>query len=154
MIGYRLVTLYVETGGWGVSGGIRWRKVLGKLEREKVCVDEGFHAAIKFFLPTVRLFNHPFKATIPKHQQHAKQVIATATFSTIIISSWPLLIAANVSSSELNINTNPPQAKKNAANASVGGREGRIERGGATQRKKYVRHRRAANPLRRNPHSA
>lgn len=80
--------------------------------------------------------SHPFIATMQKVQQNAKHVIATATLRNTIISSRPFRIAAMVTSSVLNINTKPPHARKKLARASVGGREGRIERGGLSQTKK------------------
>ena len=85
-------------------------------------------------------------------QQNAKQVMATATLRNIMMSnqvsekyngerlisipSLPLRIAACVTSSVENIKTNPPQAKKKLPRASVGGREGSIDLGGPSQRKK------------------
>jgi hypothetical protein len=87
-----------------------------------------------------------------KVQQNAKHVIATATLRNIIVSihllvrryygvesripSRPLRIAAIVISSVLDINVRPPHARKKLPRASVGGREGRIERGGLSQTKK------------------
>jgi hypothetical protein len=86
-------------------------------------------------------------------QQNAKHVRATATFRNIITSiivinykiqenekmnvpSRPRRIAAIVTSSVENMKTRPPQARKKLPSASVGGREGRIEREGPSQRKK------------------
>jgi hypothetical protein len=46
------------------------------------------------------------------------------------------------------IKVRPPHARKKLARASVGGREGRIERGGLSQTKKYVKQRKKANPVR------
>jgi hypothetical protein len=80
--------------------------------------------------------SHPFKETTAITQVRAKHVIATARHATIMISSLPCLIAATVKSEVLNMNTKPPQAKKNPARASVGGRLGRVERGGPNHRKR------------------
>lgn len=63
--------------------------------------------------------------------------------------SLPLRMAAMVTSSSLNMKTRPPQVRKKLAKASVGGREGKMDRGGPSQRKKYVKHRRTAKALRR-----
>jgi len=41
-----------------------------------------------------------------------------------------------VNSSVENMNVKPPHARKKEARASVGGRDGRIERGGLSHRKK------------------
>lgn len=96
--------------------------------------------------------SHPLNATMQKVQQNAKHVIATVTLRNIIISihlsvrryygqenripSRPFRIAAMVTSSVLNMNIRPPHARKKLPSASVGGREGRIERGGPSQTKK------------------
>ena len=69
-------------------------------------------------------------------QVREKHVIATARHATIMMSSLPCLIAAMVKSEVLNMNTNPPQAKKNPARASVGGLLGRVDRGGPNHIKK------------------
>jgi len=45
-------------------------------------------------------------------------------------------MAARVTSSVENMNTSPPQVRKKLPNASVGGREGSIDLGGPSQRKK------------------
>lgn len=66
----------------------------------------------------------------------------------------PLRIAAKLICSVLNINVRPPQAKKKLDTASVGGRDGSTECGGRNQRKKYVRHRSTAKPVRKNPQRA
>ena len=99
----------------------------------------------------VRLLSHPLNVTTASTQQHAKHVIAMPTFRNIITSSWPWRIAAIVNSSVENINSRPPHARKNDASASVGGLDGRIERGGPSQRKKYVMHLSIANAERRYP---
>jgi hypothetical protein len=65
--------------------------------------------------------------------------------------SRPRRIAAKVTSSVESMNTSPPHARKKLPSASVGGRLGRIERGGAIQTKKYVRQRRTAKPTRSLP---
>jgi len=63
-------------------------------------------------------------------------------------------MAAIVISSVENMNTRPPHARKKLPKASVGGREGRIDRGGPSHRKKYVRHRRTEKATSRFPHKA
>jgi hypothetical protein len=68
--------------------------------------------------------------------------------------SRPLRIAARVISSVLNMNVSPPHARKKLPKASVGGLEGRIEREGPSQTKKYVRHRKTENATRRYPQRA
>lgn len=68
--------------------------------------------------------------------------------------SRPLRIAAIVTSSVENIKTKPPQVRKKLPSASVGGREGSIDFGGPSQRKKYVRQRRTANATSKFPHRA
>lgn len=121
----------------------------------------------------VRDLSHPLRATMQKVQQKAKHVSATATFKNIIGSkqrmhesclrgqyqyhdspSRPLRIAAIVISSVLNIKVNPPHARKKLPSASVGGRDGRIERGGSSQTKKYVRHRSTENATSKYPQRA
>ena len=103
-------------------------------------------------LGLLRNLSHPLNVTMQKVQQNAKHVMATATLRNIIISihlsvrryygaenripSRPFRIAAMVTSSVLNINIKPPHARKKLPRASVGGREGRIERGGPIQTKK------------------
>ena len=96
--------------------------------------------------------SHPLKETTAITQVRAKHVIATARHATIMISSLPCLIKATVKSEVLNMNTRPAHAKKNPESASVGGRLGRVERGGPNHRKKYVRQRIAANAASRLPH--
>src|SRR5882672_7045781 len=109
--------------------------------------------------------SHPLKATMQNVQQNAKHVSATLKFNISMTSrqrsalyntarygsspSRPLRIAANVISSVLKMNVSPPHARKKLPIASVGGREGRIERGGPSQTKKYVKHRKTENPTRR-----
>jgi hypothetical protein len=68
--------------------------------------------------------------------------------------SRPLRMAVSVTSSVLSMKVRPPQARKKLARASVGGREGKTDRGGASQRKKYVRHRRTEKPRSMLPHRA
>ena len=80
--------------------------------------------------------SQPLNETTAITQVRAKQVIATAKHATIMMSSLPCLMAATVKSDVLNMNTKPPHAKKNPARASVGGRLGRVERGGPSHRKK------------------
>lgn len=80
--------------------------------------------------------SQPLKETTAIAQVRAKHVIATAKHATIMMSSLPCLIAATVKSEVLNMNTKPPQAKKNPARASVGGLLGRVDRGGPSHRKK------------------
>lgn len=67
--------------------------------------------------------------------------------------SRPLLIAASVTSSVLNMNMRPPHAKKKLPRASVGGREGKTELGGPNHKKKYVKHLSTENPSRSHPQS-
>ncbi len=102
----------------------------------------------------LRDLSHPLKATTDSTQQRAKHVIATARFRNIIESSWPAFMAPIVISSSLKMNMRPPHARKKLASASVGGREGRTERGGETQTKKYVRQRKTEKAQRRKPQSA
>jgi hypothetical protein len=113
------------------------------------------------------------KATKESVQQKAKQVEATATLRNIMTSgnpaasdvtrvpstladvpSRPLRIAANVTSSVENIKTSPPHERKKLPRASVGGRDGRMEFGGPSHRKKYVKHRMIENPTSKFPQRA
>jgi hypothetical protein len=103
-------------------------------------------------------------------QQNAMQVMATARLRNIMTSrnesvnlywsisehlpSWPLRIAAIVTSSVDKIKTKPPQARKKLPSASVGGREGSIDFGGPSQRKKYVKQRKTANATSKLPQRA
>lgn len=80
--------------------------------------------------------SQPLKETTAVTQVRVKHVTATARHATIMISSLPCLIAATVKSEVLNMNTRPPQARKNPARASVGGLLGNVERGGPNHRKK------------------
>jgi hypothetical protein len=50
--------------------------------------------------------------------------------------------------------TRPPQVRKKPPSASVGGREGSIDFGGSSQRKKYVIQRRTANATSKYPQRA
>ena len=67
--------------------------------------------------------------------------------------SRPRRMAAIVTSSVDNIKTKPPHAKKKLPRASVGGREGRIDRGGPSHKKKYVKHRSTEKATSRFPQS-
>lgn len=113
------------------------RKCEKENEREENQMKDRSHAAALYVTPLYRLdLSHPLKLTRTKVQQKPKQVIATATFKNIITSSRPRRIAARVTSSVENIKVSPPHAKKKLLRASVGGRDGRTERGGPNQRKK------------------
>lgn len=68
--------------------------------------------------------------------------------------SRPRRMAAIVTSSVENMKTSPPQARKKLPRASVGGREGRSDRGGESHRKKYVRHLNTEKETSRFPHRA
>ena len=67
--------------------------------------------------------------------------------------SRPLRMAARVTSSVENMKTSPPHARKKLPSASEGGLEGNMDLGGESQRKKYVRQRRAEKPTKRFPHN-
>lgn len=69
------------------------------------------------------------------------------------VPSRPWRMAASVTSSVLSMKTSPPHARKKLPSASVGGREGRMERGGLSQRKKYVRQRKTEEATSRFPQS-
>lgn len=101
-----------------------------------------------------RDLSHPLKVTTQNTQQNAKHVSATPKFKNIMTSSRPLRIAASVISSVLKMNVSPPQERKKPPKASVGGREGKIERGGPSQTKKYVKQRKTENATSRYPQRA
>jgi len=102
----------------------------------------------------LRDFSQPLKPTMNNVQLNAKHVIATATLRNIMTSSLPLRIAAMVTSSVEKMKTRPPHARKKLPSASVGGRDGRIDCGGPSHKKKYVRHLRTEKPTSRLPHNA
>lgn len=120
-------------------------KKLGRMEKH--------HDDAEVILGFRRCLSHPLNATTQKAQQNAKHVNATATLRNIIISSRPLLIAANVTSSVLSMNIKPPHARKKLPRASVGGREGKMDFGGLIHKKKYVRHLSTENPSKSHPHN-
>lgn len=68
-------------------------------------------------------------------KQKQKQTTATKKHRMAMMSSYPARIAAKDTSSEDSINASPPPARQKAARASVGGREGKMDVGGRSQRK-------------------